>query len=139
MLLLAAYPFAVYFNAPYTESLFLLGAAGACVHFLRGDWIAASLWGLLAGLSRPNGCFLCVPLAILAVQGRVDRFPHTGSPIPAASHDAQSRDRVRRIAGRLIVAAMPGVGMMLFTLYLYQLTGSLVCMGAEPRGVGPIV
>ena len=28
-LLLAAYPFAIYFNAPYTESLFLLAAVGA--------------------------------------------------------------------------------------------------------------
>jgi Gpi18-like mannosyltransferase len=69
-LLLAAYPFAVYFNAPYTESLFLLGSTGACYHFLRRDWLAASAWGLLAGLSRPNGCFLAVPLAILALQER---------------------------------------------------------------------
>lgn len=147
VLLLAAYPFAVYFNAPYTESLFLLGAAGACAHFLRGDWIAASLWGLLAGLSRPNGCFLCVPLAILAVQGRVDGFPHTGSAIPAAIRDAQSRDRVRRVAGRLVVAAMPGVGMMLFTLYLYQLTGGVwfawarshEAWGRSFQGLAPVV
>ena len=147
VLLLAAYPFAIYFNAPYTESLFLLGTAGACAHFLRRDWVAASLWGLLAGLSRPNGCFLCVPLAILAVQGRVHQFRHNGSRIPAAIHDVQSRAGVRGVAGRLIVAAMPGVGMMLFTFYLYQLTGGVwfawarshEAWGRSFEGLAPVV
>ena len=55
-LLLAAYPFAVFFNAPYTESLFFLAAVAACYHFRRGEWISSSCWGLLAGLTRPNGC-----------------------------------------------------------------------------------
>src|SRR5688500_4989970 len=35
-LLLATYPFAVFFNAPYTESLFLLGSVGAFYYFHRG-------------------------------------------------------------------------------------------------------
>ena len=35
-LLLAAYPFALFFSAPYTESLFLLAAVGAFFHFRRG-------------------------------------------------------------------------------------------------------
>jgi hypothetical protein len=147
VLLLAAYPFAIYFNAPYTESLFLLGTAGACAHFLRRDWVSASLWGLLAGLSRPNGCFLCVPLAILAVQGRDPRFPYNGSRIPAGIDDAQSRESVRRVAGKLMVAAMPGVGMMLFTLYLYQLTGGVwfawarshEAWGRSFQGFAPVV
>jgi hypothetical protein len=126
VLLLAAYPFAVYFNAPYTESLFLLGTAGACAHFLRREWVAASVWGILAGLSRPNGCFLCVPLAILAVQGRFDRFPHSGAHTrAAATQKPELRESIRAVGVRLIVAAMPGLGMMLFTLYLYQLTGGV--------------
>jgi hypothetical protein len=67
-LLLSAYPFALFYNVPYTESLFLLGAAGAAWHFLRGQWIASSCFGLLVGLTRPNGCFVSIPLGILAVQ-----------------------------------------------------------------------
>ena len=67
-MLLAAYPFAVFFNVPYTEGLFLLGAVGAFYHFHREQWVAASLFGLLVGLSRPNGCFVSVPLAILGAQ-----------------------------------------------------------------------
>jgi hypothetical protein len=130
-LLLAAYPFALYFNAPYTESLFLLGAAGACYHFLRRDWIAASAWGLLAGLSRPNGCFLSVPLAVLALQresacgpseARSGRARALGGGAPSALRNADSRFD---ILVRLVVASMPAAGMLIFTLYLYQLTGGV--------------
>jgi len=142
-LLLAAYPFAVYFNAPYTESLFLLGSAGACYHFLRRDWIAASAWGLVAGLSRPNGCFLSVPLTILALQREGVHFSHgSRGPTPARSRSATSR--LARAAG---AALMPAVGMLIFTLYLYQLTGGVwfawarshEAWGRSFEGLAPIV
>ncbi|MFL6280738.1 MAG: hypothetical protein ACJ731_11540, partial [Vicinamibacterales bacterium] len=119
-LLLAAYPFAVYFNAPYTESLFLLGSTGACYHFLRREWLAASAWGLLAGLSRPNGCFLFAPLLILALQER-----ESGSGPSALRHEGKDVERSRRLLMKLAVAAMPVLGMLVFTLYLYYLTGGV--------------
>ena len=103
-LLLSAYPFALFYNVPYTESLFLLGAAGAAYHFLRGEWIASSCFGLLVGLTRPNGCFVSIPLGILALQQTL-----------------QQRRGLR--AAPYIAAAMPGIGMLIFTLYLYRLTG----------------
>ena len=67
-LLLSAFPFALFYNVPYTESLFLLGAVGACSCFLRRRWIASSCFGLLVGLTRPNGCFVSIPLGIIALQ-----------------------------------------------------------------------
>ena len=114
-LLLAAYPFAFYFNAPYTESVFLLASVGACFHFLRRDWIAASAWGLLAGLSRPNGFFLAVPLAVLALQRESAH----------ALRNERNANSPSDVFVRLAVAAMPVVGMLIFTLYLYQLTGGV--------------
>jgi Gpi18-like mannosyltransferase len=63
--LLSAYPFAVFFSAPYTEGVFLLTAVGAFYHFRRRDWWIAATWGLLAGSTRPNGCLLSVALACL--------------------------------------------------------------------------
>ncbi len=125
-LLLASYPFAVYFSAPYTESLFLLGAAGASYHFMRRQWIAAAVLGLLVGLTRPNGCFLSVPLGMLAL------FPGAGSAMGARS--ARSAEGATSATGAesawdtiraLVVAAMPGIGMLLFTIYLHQLTGGV--------------
>ncbi|HUF81916.1 MAG TPA: mannosyltransferase family protein [Burkholderiales bacterium] len=109
-MLLAAYPFAVFYSAPYTEALFLLAAAGSCVHFLRREWWAASAWGILAGLTRPNGFLLAAPLAILAWQ----QWRAAGGTV---------QPRARAILAPWAVAAMPGIGMLLYTAYLYQLTG----------------
>lgn len=135
-LLLAAYPFSFFYSAPYTESLFLLGAVGAWYHFRRDQWIAASLLGLLAGLSRPNGCFMSVPLGILALQHAWTMASARGGTIDAAT--------VRAAATRLVVAAMPGIGMLLFTTYLYHLSGvwfawarSHEAWGRTYHGLGP--
>jgi hypothetical protein len=113
-LLLATYPFAVFFNVPYTESIFLLAAVGAFFHFHRGDWVRASLWGLIVGLSRPNGALASAALAVLGLEQviRVSR----SAPLTGAQW-------VRPLAVRLLAASMPGVGMLLFTAYLYRLTG----------------
>jgi len=102
--LLAAYPFAVYFSAAYTESVFLLGAVAAVYHFRREAWAAAGAWGLLVGLTRPNGCFLSVVLAALIVERR---------QISTSANSQMSKS--------LAAAAMPGIGMLAFS----QLTGHL--------------
>ena len=113
-LLLASYPFAVFFSAPYTESLFLLGCVGAFYHFHRAQYVAASLFGLLVGASRPNGFLLAVPLAVLAVEPVV-RAWRGGAPTASIGW--------RMVGGRLLVASMPVVTMLLFTVYLFNVTG----------------
>jgi hypothetical protein len=143
-LLLASYPFALYYNAPYTESLFLLGAAGAAFHFLRRQWIACSCFGLLVGLTRPNGCFVSIPLGILAVQQIVPMWRRLDPRSPAFA--AERLRRGRAAAARFVAAAMPGVGMLLFTAYLYTLTGvwfawarSHEAWGRTYHGFGPFL
>jgi hypothetical protein len=128
VLLLAAYPFSVFYSAPYTESLFLLGAIAACFHFRRQEWAAAACWGLVVGLTRPNGCFLSAALALMAWQSR-------------ASHAGVSRRAVS-----LAVAATPVIGMLIFTVYLYGLTGvwfawarSHAAWGRTFQGAAPFV
>ena len=100
-LLLATYPFAVFFNAPYTESLFLLGSVGAFYYFHRGQWIAAALFGLLVGFSRPNGCLVSIPLGVLAIEPAVRAHARwrksvgvasPGGDSPARGIDARCRD-----------------------------------------------
>ena len=110
-LLLAAYPFACFFNAPYTESLFLLASVAAAYHFGRAEWAYAAGWGFLAGLTRPNGFFLSVPLVLLALRQLVSvRTAGTG------------RDWSQSVKA-LAAAAMPVAGMLAFTTYLYFLIG----------------
>ena len=127
--LLAAYPFAVFFGAIYTESLFLLGAAGAFYHFRRAEWWRAGVWGVLVGLTRPNGFLLAVPLATLAfspwlssiiVRGRTKRV--------GAAHvrpTATGRtEHVLPLQKSLLVAAMPVVGMLIYSTFIWRLAGN---------------
>jgi hypothetical protein len=104
IVMLAAYPFAVFYSAAYTEGLFLLCMIAACHHFERDELRAAALWGLAAGLTRPNGCLLSVVLALMAMR-----------------HVRTATWRI--MVWRMIVAAMPGAGMLIFSAYIYDLTG----------------
>lgn len=118
VVLLATYPFALFFSAPYTESLFLLGTIGAFYHLRRGDYVIAGLWGLLGGLTKVNGCLLSIPLAVMAVP-RFRRLGAAASPVPAPM-----AIRVPWIDLKALAAASaPGVGMVLFSTFLYALTG----------------
>ncbi len=65
--LLAAYPFAVFFSAAYTESLFLLTLLGAVYHFRQNQLWRSAFWGFVCGLTRPPGCFLSIVLGLMAV------------------------------------------------------------------------
>jgi hypothetical protein len=109
--LLATYPFALFFSVPYTESMCLLCVVGAWFHWRRGGHLASGAWGLVAGLTRPNGCLLSVPLGIMAVQSALRERKERGS-----------LDRGKLIR-HLVAAAMPGVGMLIFSAYVYTLTG----------------
>ena len=135
--LLATYPFALWFGTPYTESLFLLGAVGAFYHARRGELWKSGAWGLLVGLSRPNGCFLSLPLAILALEpylpawlagGRRARardersVTGNGDAAAAASTAVAERRAWRPLVTRIAAAAMPGVGMLIYSAYIWQLT-----------------
>ena len=108
--LLAAYPFAVFFSAPYTESLFLLGAAAAVYHFRRAELVPAAAWGLLVGLTRPNGCFLSIVLALLIFEKiRLSDI---------------SKSLNSQISKSLLAASAPGVGMLIYSAYVHHLTGA---------------
>jgi hypothetical protein len=106
--LLACYPYALFFSTAYTEALFLLAVVGACHHFDKDQLWRAGAWGLLAGLTRPNGCLLSIVLALMAVrplwQSHVRRWGAT--------------------LRRLLVASLPGVGMLLYSAHVYVLTGN---------------
>jgi hypothetical protein len=112
VLMACAYPFSLFFSAFYSESLFFLTMLGAFYHFRRQEWLPAAAWGLLLGLTRPNGCLLSIPLAVLALQ---QAWPRTQTA-------ARAIDWPVAIRG-LAVASMPGIGMLLFSAYLGSLTG----------------
>jgi hypothetical protein len=112
--LLAAYPFAIFFGALYTESLFLLGTVGAFYHFSKQEFGRAACWGLLVGLTRLNGALLVLPLAWLAI-----------SLTPA-----QLKSRA------LAAAAAPGVGLVVYAIFIWTLTGSPFTFAASHAAWG---
>jgi len=121
--LLAAYPFAVFFGAAYSESLFLLGVVGAFYHFRKREFARAALWGLLVGLSRPNGSFLAIPLALLAFAPWLPWWL-TSSRAVVADHDQQQLRSAGRLLQALAAAAMPVAGLTLYSAYIWSLTGN---------------
>lgn len=108
----ALYPFAVFFSAPYTEGVFLLALVGAWWHLKQDERWRATAFGFLAGLTRPNGCLLSIPLAWMVVaplwrDGRLQRPP--GGWLS--------------LSDRLVAAAAPGLGMIAYSAFVYDLTG----------------
>lgn len=135
--LLAAYPFAVYFSAAYTEALFLLAMAAAIYHFRMEQWRRAAAWGAVAGLTRPNGFLLSVALGLLAIQPLWEKGKGIVFP---------PRIGWRPLVVRLAAASAPGLGMLAFSAFIYDLTGhpfrwavQTVAWGRVYRGLGALI
>src|SRR4051812_49256534 len=73
LLLLAVFPAAVYFGAPYSESLFLMLAVGAFYAARTGRWAWAGACAGLASGTRSAGLLLVLPLALIWWQSRPRR------------------------------------------------------------------
>jgi hypothetical protein len=65
LLLLAVFPAALFFGAPYSESLFLLLAVGAFYAARTGGWAWAGAAAAGAGAKRSAGILLLLPLAMI--------------------------------------------------------------------------
>ena len=144
VILIAAYPFAVFFSAAYTESLFLLTLVGAVYHFRHNQLWQSAFWGFLCGLTRPPGCLLSVVLGLMAIAPVWDRSPLVRRPVRRNS-DREGGSAVREggsavreggwrvivpppggwraIGARLLAASAPGFGMLAFSVFIYRLTG----------------
>jgi hypothetical protein len=91
----------VYFSAAYSESLFLLAMCGLFLAASEQRFGVAAAWGLAAGLTRPNGWLLALPLTVLLLQ--------------AAPRGLPLREWIRR--GMAVAAPIAGV--LLYTYYLH--------------------
>jgi hypothetical protein len=142
--LLATYPFALFYGAVYTESLFLAGVVGAFYWQCRKDPIRAGACGLLVGLTRPNGCFLSLPLALLALGPWLPRW--LAGPTAGADDHVRDPFQFKSVAPLLAAAAMPGVGVLLYSAYIWNLTGDPLAWarghlawGREYQGLATLV
>jgi len=72
LLVVALFPTAFFFNAIYTESLFLALSVGAFYFARRERWALAGLCGGLAAATRNTGVLLLIPLLLLPRARRRD-------------------------------------------------------------------
>lgn len=116
VLLLAAYPYALFFGVPYTESLFLLATAGAIYHQVGAHYGRAALFALTAGLSRPNGLLVTVPLGLYLLR----QFWAVWRSAPGATVG----EAVRRTWPGLLAVLAPALGVGIFSLACWWHTGN---------------
>jgi hypothetical protein len=116
--LAAFYPFGVFYSALYTESVFLLAGVATFYHFRRHEYARAALFGLLAGLTRPNGFLLSVPLGLLVLEEIWSDWQQS-----RRAGRSELMGHVGRKFVPLLTAAVPVMGMLLYSGYIYTLTG----------------
>jgi hypothetical protein len=123
--LLATYPFAVFYSAAYTESLFLLAAVATFYHFTRGQLWRAVAWGLLAGLVRPNGWVVGATLGLIALPYLGGLFAWIARWLPVMSRLPVSDTlRSRRFVAIMLAVLAPVFGLLIYCGYVYELTGN---------------
>jgi hypothetical protein len=105
VVLMSTFPYALFYSAVYTESLFLLETVGAFYAMRRGYLWRTAICGVAAGLTRPNGFWLTVPLVFLAV----------AKPVAGQQSAASGRSRLSAIGA----ACAPIVGMAIYSYFLH--------------------
>lgn len=143
VLLVAAYPFAVYYGALYTESVYLLGVVATFFHARRRQWGATFAWGLMVGLTRPNGCFVSIPLVLVTMAPWLPRWVSGDTGQAGVAQD--SAFDWKGAGAALVASAGPGIGVLLFCAFMWHLTGDPLvwaeghaAWGREYVGFGPL-
>lgn len=131
MLAMAAYPFAFFLAAAYTESLFLVCAIFALLCARRGRWLPATALAFLAMLTRSDGLLLALPLGWEYIRQHLDW--HALRAWFVAFRDIKHPQRIPGGMVRRRKAAALAVRDMLRPRQLLQLAGIVL---AAPAAVG---
>ena len=128
VVLLSFAPTSFFFQAVYSESLFLFLTVASFAAGRKGHWLLAGVAGLFAALTRSAGLILVVPLAWMWLEqrrGRAIKLP--GS----AAHTTLLADRRAGITSLGWVLLVPaGLGLfMAYTLVRFQ--NALLFMAAQ--------
>jgi hypothetical protein len=107
ILLLATFPAALFFGAPYSESVFLLVSVGAFYAARTGRWAWAGALAAAASATRSAGILLLVPLVLLYFYGpRGDRRRETDqSGMAPGDGRLATRSRLNRLRPRYLPRA----------------------------------
>ena len=66
--LFALYPTALFLHAPFTDALFLLCSVASILMLVRKKPVLAGVFACAAGLTRPQGMLLIIPMLVVYIQ-----------------------------------------------------------------------
>lgn len=129
VIFISAFPAALFFQAAYSESLFLLCTSVALLAARRGRWLWAGMAGMLATLTRNAGIVLLVPLTWLWWDQRRGGGRHLpGGPPPGDTPAPPPTTR------SLLWLVLVPAGLGLYMVYLWQRFGdALLFSSAQSR------
>lgn len=123
LLYLALFPSGFFLFAAYTEPLFLLLALAALWAGRNGRFAWAGVFGFLAAATRLTGWVLVLPLAYEALRHAISSSHASRLTL----HDSRFTFHVlrppltRHLLRNLLFAALPGLALLLFLAYRWQL------------------
>jgi hypothetical protein len=132
---ISAFPTALFFQAVYSESLFLLLMLLCLSLARRSRWAPACVAGLLAALTRSTGLLLVIPLALIwweQRRGCALRLP--GGPAASQPSRAVSAWRPSRASFAWLLLVPAGLG--LYMAYLWLQYGDPLAFSSAQRNWG---
>jgi hypothetical protein len=105
--LTAIFPFAFFFGAVYTESVFLASTTACFYCFRTQRWLAGGLCGAVATATRVNGILMWPALAWIVWRNL-----------------RQDEDRRRHLPWAMAGLLLVGAGIGAYSLYVYELSGN---------------
>ncbi|MGP0051206.1 MAG: hypothetical protein ACLPZR_20495 [Solirubrobacteraceae bacterium] len=113
VLVIAFWPAAYFFSAPYSESLFLAISAGTFLAARQARWLLAGLLGAAAAATRNTGILLVLPLLAMYLYG--PRSARVLAAAPVMTGRWRPRFRLQRDA--LWLGLVP-LGLIAYCVYL---------------------
>lgn len=107
---ISVFPFAFFFGAIMTESVFFMTTAMTFYYIRRHKWLLAGIFGALSALSRMIGVFIIVP----AVIEWLDFY----KPF------SRGRYKLKRLIKQLLPVSLIVVGIAVYLLINYSITGN---------------
>ena len=128
--IMAAYPFAFFLAAAYSDALFLAGAAFTLFFARRGQWLPAAAAAYLASTTRATGAILVLPL--------LWEYARQHGWLSAAAWRARTgrfRPLLGEVAlGLLVVGSVP-LGIATYLAYLwYRFGNPLILLAGQKEG-----
>jgi len=132
--LLVFYPFSAFYQAYYTEGLFLLLAVLAFYFLKKGRMGLSVLCGALVALTRPNGVLIAIPLSLFAIRASIPVDTRAAKRAQKLGRQPKTTWRIDWSKGRMV--SLVPLGLLPVLLLDYFNTGNWIYFTVAQRRWG---